>query len=161
MTKKDKMILLVAAGLFFKYITKKLGKINTRIDGCSSRIYRANEYVDLYAKIIHRKDRGLGLGETLEGMGVKNIAIYGKGTLGDEVQDDLEHSNVHIECYIDKFAKEDTHNGLPVFSFSTLGEMESVDLILVTPIHAFHSVMRDLYAEGRDERVISLKELIK
>ena len=146
--------------IFIKYVRKKLKAINARIDGCYSKISRVSDYLDIYAKIINNKNRGLGLSEKLESMGVKTIAVYGKGTLGDLVGNELENSSVKISYYIDKYAQEDTYKGVPIFSLDTVSEMQPVDLILVTPVHLFNYIIRDLYQEERDERVMSLKELI-
>lgn len=160
MKKKEKIILIVGIVILIKNINKKFKTINARIDGCYSKVNRVSDYLSIYAKIINSKDKGLGLSEKLESMGVKTIAVYGKGTLGDLVGNELENSSIHIAYYIDKYVQEDTYKGVPIFSLDTVSEMKPVDLILVTPVHLFNYIIRDLYLEGRDEKILSLKELI-
>ena len=139
--KKGKVMavtVLICAGLY--YLKKKYRKLKQEISRLNSKIFRINEYLNIYASVINNRRESSVIVKKLQEMDVKKVAVYGKGTLGDLVSAELRDTPIEIVAYIDKNASERTYQGKATISIG---------------------VSADLYTEGRDEKIKSLKEMIE
>lgn len=103
--------------------------------------------------------QGGGLGDNLAHSGVRTVAVYGVGGLGEDVLLDLERSPVRVLCLIDCRAAEYPNgvNDLPVYDVADYAVALDADVVLVTPEFAFRPIMNELTAAGVPmERIVSL-----
>ena len=108
---------------------------------------------------IHLCLNGSGVGQQLSLAGVKYVAVYGVGGLGQMVISDLMNSGVSITCLIDRQASNYPRgfNGLPVLSIPDYAADRSGEIVLVTPEFAFRQISDDLIAAGVPaDRIVSL-----
>ncbi len=125
-------------------------------------IYDKEKFAYLYhtlEKWIRLRLQGGGLGDNLVRAGVRTVAVYGIGGLGEDVLADLAASPVRVLCLIDRRAAEFPNgiNGLAVYNIEDYCKAEQADIVLVTPEFAFHTIADSLISAGLPmERIISL-----
>lgn len=160
MTKKAKGIFggtaIVAVGMFaIRYIKRKIRLSETNLS-------RQSQYYDALLDWIDNMQGDRRIATFLLEDGYKNIAVYGKGTLGFLLHRELQNTNVTIEFFIDQTADEYSSNvdGIPVIKKEELDKMREVDAIIVTPIHAYENIRKDLESIGVTVPIISLDEAI-
>jgi hypothetical protein len=114
-------------------------------------------------KWLSLKIAGKSLADILKERGVHEVAIYGIHELGKLVYQDLNHSEISINCFIDKRAGEypNGYQGVPVIPLEELGQSEFDGFILVTPEFYFHDILQNLLKEGVSlEKMISLAMIV-
>ena len=86
----------------------------------------------------------------------KTIAIYGGGNLGIRLWEELQGTEVEIKYVID--------NSVCILEemidiYSLEDELEKVDVVVVTPIHAYESIKNSL-TEKMDCEIVSLADVV-
>ena len=92
--------------------------------------------------------------------GIHTVAVYGAGAVGRELVRQLKNT-VGVEYLIDKFACEDSVEGVPVLS-QVLHFLPEVDAVIITPCHELDFIVyeiRNFYTD--DCRLIGLNELLE
>lgn len=160
MTKKAKGILFGTAiatigVLAIRFIKRKIRLSETNLN-------RQSQYYDALLDWIDNMQGNRRIDAFLLENGYKKIAVYGKGTLGFLLYRELQNADVTIEFFMDQTADEYSSNveGIPVIKKEELDKMEEVDAIIVTPIHAYENIRKDLEGMGVTIPVISLNEAI-
>ena len=144
------------AGLFamFKTSDNRIKKINKKA-----------ERSDLYYKIANQWLLNIQAGRTIKTFfdksEIKNIAIYGMGSLAEILYNELKNTDITVKYYIDQCADTmiSTEEGCNVIGIDEIGQREEVDAIIVTPVFDFDSIadkLKRVYAG----KVISLDEVI-
>lgn len=125
-------------------------------------IYEQERFAYLHhtlEKWLRLRLNGSGLGENLTRSGVRTVAVYGVGGLGEDALADLRNSQVRVLCLIDRRAAEYSNGvgGLPVFDIDGYRNAEQADIVLVTPEFAFRPIADSLLEAGIPmERIVSL-----
>lgn len=108
-------------------------------------------------KWLRLKLEGGRLGDKLYHAGVRSVAVYGVGGLGEEVLLDLEP--IEVCSLIDRRAAEypEGLKGLPVLDIAAYSADPDGDIILVTPEYYFREIAESLTAAGIPaDRIVSL-----
>lgn len=114
-------------------------------------------------KWLFLKIAGKSLSDILKERDIREIAIYGIHELGKLVYEDLNCSEIRINCFIDKRAREyqNGYKDVPVISLSELSQSKYEGFILVTPEFYFYDILQDLLKEGvAIEKIISLAMIV-
>ena len=114
-------------------------------------------YYNLMASWMQLKNEGGNLSLYLENTGLKYIAVYGMGRLGQCLCDELKQSNVNVKYGIDKKAEHFSYLDLKVISPEA--DMEEIDAIIVTPICEYESIAQELRKKTKS-KIISLEDII-
>lgn len=110
---------------------------------------------DLFEKWVIAKTNNKNIGEILERVGCKTIAIYGMADIGYLLAKELEeYDGIQIKYVIDKKL---VYSDIPVKKFDDI--WEPVDAIIVTVPHLFNEIKGDI-SKKCEYDVISLKELL-
>lgn len=147
----------VAAGIWgIGKVRKKLAIKN------NNDVERMSRYYDLLLNWIDGLYGNMNIAEYLKKNGWQKVAIYGNGTMGFLLYKDLKESTVTVEYFIDKNAKElpldidDIHT----VSIEEIEKQKCVDVIIVTPTHAYEAIKTDLWKNNIDIPIISLDTLV-
>lgn len=95
---------------------------------------------------------------------IKSIAIYGAGTLGEMLYDDImQFGDIEVSYFIDKNA-ESLYYGIDdmnIFSLEELDTLKKVDMIIVTPYKEYEQIKCDLEKKLLYKtNIISLDDII-
>lgn len=92
---------------------------------------------------------------------VKEIAIYGKGKLGELFFFDITKTH-HIDyvCWIDKALATDLKQEIKIFNIADVNEYANVDMIVVTPIQYYDDIEKELYSLGIRTEIVSLEDIV-
>ncbi len=119
-----------------------------------------NNYVQLLYKWLELKNIGVTIENFLKTHGIKSIAIYGAGTLGARLYNELISSDIEIKFIIDK----NKHNGLikdfNILHPNEITRLNSVELVIVTPftnIYEIFGIMRN----KTDRKIIGIDRIIE
>ncbi|MCI8949030.1 MAG: hypothetical protein HFG49_03175 [Lachnospiraceae bacterium] len=93
--------------------------------------------------------------------GYKTIAIYGAGDLGRLLYEEIKNSDIKVKYFIDRNG-EGIHeiDGIPVTTISSAGEMEEVDILVVTFLNTYDKMCETLARYAPEIRTLSLKEAL-
>lgn len=93
--------------------------------------------------------------------GYKTIAIYGAGDLGRLLYEEIKNSDIKVKYFIDRNG-EGIHeiDGIPVTTISSAGEMEDVDILVVTFLNTYDKMCETLARYAPEIRTLSLKEAL-
>jgi FlaA1/EpsC-like NDP-sugar epimerase len=138
------ILLLAAVGGYIRKIMKVLSEK-------SRKIKELNVYYKVAVAWLDAIFQGRCISDWLEAKGYSTVAIYGRGTLGLLLYEELKKSNVKVSCFIDQSAEEFPMlcDGVPVIPLSEFPAYEQdTDVIIVTPIHAAEAICNDLQQRG-------------
>lgn len=123
---------------------------------------RVNQYYDLLLNWIDGLHGNRSIAKYLKAHGYQKVAIYGNGTMGFLLYEELKKSDVIVEYFIDKNAKEVPLNidDIQTISMEEIGSQRMVDAIIVTPIHVYDSIKSDLEKEDIDIPILSLDTVV-
>lgn len=136
--------------------------IKKKINASEKNLGRLSQYYDILLDWIDNMQQNRKIANVLLEENYRKIAIYGKGTLGFLLYKELQDSGVSVEYFIDQtadkysFKVEDT----PVIGIQQVHQMNSVDAIIVTPIHVYESIKKDLVNNSVTVPVFSLNDMI-
>ncbi len=118
-------------------------------------------YYDLYQLLRVWDDTGCErIGSWLKQREYTDVAIYGMGDLGRKLHRDLDKTGIRVVYTMDQYAGSMTAS-VPVVRSDVFMDMPEVDAVIVTVIHSFAAVKRDLVSRGCDAgRIISLQAII-
>lgn len=112
--------------------------------------------IKLLSQWIANRQRGLSISRYLETRGMKQVAIYGMGDLGQRLCDELADTDVIVEYAIDRRAE---HIISSVRLINTEEKYEVVDAIIVTSVYDFEKVKRLINAKTECE-ILSLEKVV-
>lgn len=113
------------------------------------------EKLNLIGKWIAKKENGESYSKYLSGLGIKRVAIYGCGILGDYLYDELKN-DFQISYFIDKNAKN-IQKKIPVWSLQD--ELPAADGVVISLIREVDEVKKAL-REKNFTNIVGLKELL-
>lgn len=118
-----------------------------------------NLYKNCFNIVCHwmaHKQKGITLDKYLKQKNYHSIAIYGMGTLGGLLYEDLKNSDIEIKYGIDldSFCK---YPGLNIIE--PKDKFEEVDAIIVTPVLAFNAIKGTLSSKT-EIPIVSIEEVI-
>lgn len=140
-----------------RYVSKK------QTDVIDRRYKRSKEYYDVTYQWIINKQKKKEIAEYFAGHQIKTIAIYGMGSLGELLYNDIkEDCAVKVSCFIDQMAELYSAgiDDIPVLKDLPENYKDKIDAVVITPVHLFDDIEKELAAQGFDKAIISLKEII-
>lgn len=119
-------------------------------------------YLDLVSFWLSNKNAGKSMSNYLLENDIRNIAIYGMGTMGELFYEEIENTDIAVEYFIDKSAGPSSvgANNIPVIKLNELKNHAGLDAVIVTPVCYFDSIAADIEELDSDIKIISLEELI-
>lgn len=119
-------------------------------------------YLDLVSFWLSNKNAGKSMSNYLLENDIRNIAIYGMGTMGELFYEEIENTDIAVEYFIDKSAGSSSvgANNIPVIKLNELKNHAGLDAVIVTPVCYFDSIAADIEELDSDIKIISLEELI-
>lgn len=123
---------------------------------------KQQQYFDILEQWLFLKQKKRSIAQSLESQGIKNIAVYGIGVLGELLYNELKDSDIKIDYITDQRASSISceYNSVKLVPLSKISQMNQVDAILVTPCYYMEEIKQTLIAEGIAGKIISLEELI-
>lgn len=85
----------------------------------------------------------------------RNIAIYGKGNIGEAVAKEMLNSSVTVKYFIDRKAGKDMDG----FVVSPDSQLDEVDVIVVTPILSYGEIKQQLVKKVKCP-IISIEDVL-
>lgn len=103
------------------------------------------------------KQKGKNLRDSFEQDGIKRIAIYGMGVVGERLLAELKDGGIEVVYGIDTNAKN-IHSALKIITPSE--QMEPVDAIVITAVSIFEEIEDMLLEKGVRCRILSIEDLL-
>lgn len=100
-----------------------------------------HEFYSLLLQWIHMHNDGKKISTYLKSCGYHTVAIYGMKELGEELFYELKNSDIEVKYAIDKNA-DDLYAEIDIYRPDE--ELEIVDAVIVTAIHWFDDIERDM-----------------
>ena len=113
--------------------------------------------MNLFSQWMKAIRQGKGIADYLERHGIKKVAIYGLGMLGERLYDELYDSDITVVCGIDRNLGIRYRN-LPVRSISQIPD--EVTDIIVTAVYFYQDIKKEL-AYHTDAKVMSLQDVVE
>lgn len=152
---KSLLYIISAGGIGYilkKYIKDITNNYEEEKDRYMSYYYTVREWV-------LNKQKGKSIQEYLEKNNIHTIAIYGMGTLGEMLYNDIKDTNIKISYIIDKIA-EDEYYGIPVVSLKDIKNYPLVDAVVITPIYDYVDIVHQMDQYNIEFPKLSLEQLI-
>ncbi len=121
-----------------------------------------SRYISYYYIIqewMFNKQKGKTIENYLEKNNINNIAIYGMGTLGKMLYDDIKNTNIKISYIIDK-TLEKNWDEVPIINLKDIKDYPMVDAIIITPIYNYVHIIQEIKNYKINFLTISLEQLI-
>jgi len=123
---------------------------------------RNKMYIDTLSQWLRMKiSNPFFVREYFEKNSINKIAVYGMGTLGECLCEELLSSGMQIEFCIDNSYPKLYRDCIQVVSVNDLDSnmSDKIDCIIVTPIHVYEEIAANL-SEGFEGKIISLTDMI-
>ncbi|MCM1499964.1 MAG: glycosyltransferase [Clostridium sp.] len=95
--------------------------------------------------------------------GIKSIAIYGSGTMGDRLYAEIKSSAIQVICFIDQSADSYVYGlneDVELIKPEQIRNIKNVDAIIVTPVHVYKSIEAVIRENGYKGEIISLETVV-
>lgn len=89
---------------------------------------------------VQLKQEGKSINDFFEKNNYRDIAVYGKGYIGEALAKELLESDITIKYFIDRKADKD-FDGITI---SPDSELEEVDAVVVTPVTSYGEIKQNL-----------------
>lgn len=160
--------ILIIANIFNFIIILRMLQIVKKIDreeiiSKEKSLERSKIYYKLVYEWFSKKNQNKPVINFFYKYNIKRIAIYGKGSLGELLFQELENSDIKIVCFIEQNSSMmfQTEYGIPIISMKEFITLKSdIDAIIVTPIHVYDSVKNELLHINACDKIISLEDVI-
>lgn len=119
-----------------------------------SKEYRFRKYYQILSKILNKISKKQDFKYDFTG---KTITIYGFGTMGRIIYDELKKQNIKVEFIIDNGEKIKSET--LIYKISEITNEQITDTIIVTPVYDYLAIKEQLTKLGYHE-IISLEEMI-
>lgn len=139
-----------------------LGKKSTAEKG-NGKTARLNSYYTVLSQWLINRNEEKDISAYLKKDNISSVAIYGMGTLGELLYQELKESEVKVSYFVDKKAKELCYglDDLPIVGIDELsGCTDRVDVIIITPVFDYDAVAEGIEAAGVDIPLKSLEDII-
>ena len=141
----------------YKTITIADSDLQSEIEGYERKLQQYRSYWETFDKWMTLKEQGRKATDFLEKQGVKNIAVYGLGMIGNHFLEEVRKSNLQIVCGID--GKGDSiHMEFPVITIND--DIPDVDAIVVTVTYNYGGIYEKL-KEKCQGKIYLINELIE
>lgn len=117
---------------------------------------KMTEFYHVLERWLFLRQEGRSLVEYFDRYAYKTVAIYGMKELGERLYDELKGTDIEVKYAIDKNANQMVSD----ISIVTLQDsLEQVDVIVVTAIHYFNDIEREL-SEIVDCPIVSIEDVV-
>ncbi len=139
---------------------KKIRKSDIVID--DERSSRLSAYEGLMQQWDENRNLSKKITDYFAKNNIKTIAIYGIGTLGEKLYNEIKDTDVETKCFIDRSADTYTYGigDAALIKPEQIKDMEVVDAVVVTPIHVFDSILKSVRENGYEGKIISLETVV-
>lgn len=136
-----------------KYIEENLRKSKIVSDETYMKEKRYKQILDVWLTLREHK---ITVAAFLAKKGIKRIAIYGGGILGQHLYYELKETDITVACFLDKNRKADISGIRTIIP----GEpMEAVDAVIITPVMEYERI-REQLKQQYDFNMISIETVI-
>ena len=115
-------------------------------------------YYSLLKEWLRNNKNGISIVDSLKRRKIKTIAIYGSGSLGEVLYNEIEESDIEIAYIIDKITDKKFHN-IKIIDSNSIIDAEKVDAIIVTP-YDYIEIFENLRKVNENMLIISLEQLV-
>lgn len=130
------------------------------IEPLDSMCYRNKVYYNILYLWLKNKLNNKSIENYLLQNGIKTIAIYGAGNLGELLYNELKPSkNITINCLIDQEDVSKSLYRIPVIKPKEIKDIKNLDCIVVTPIYAFDEI-EEVLKQFEFSNIICIDEII-
>lgn len=136
------------------------GQKNINSEAALKERYRS--YYQLLLQWINNKNSEKAMDEYFKEHGIKTIAIYGMGTLGELFYQDIKKTDIKVLYFIDNNT-ELVNMGMddvPVVNVEQMDSMNIPDAVIITPVYDFDEIDMSLEEKGCNIMRISLEDII-
>ena len=114
---------------------------NQVIERLLETITKNNKILNVYERWIKLKTRSGGVHQFIQDNGFRKVAVYGMGSLGRSLCDELSHNQVEVVYVIDKNINI---NCGEYQCYTMQDEFPEVDVVIITPITYFEEIAKEL-----------------
>lgn len=150
------LIVLTGICIYTIIIQKKHIK---QIENMSSRY---SMYYKLLNQWMKNKAQNKKITDYLMDNGIKTIAIYGMGEVGQLLYEELKGEQVQVLYFIESAGGNSIEDryGKRVIGVKEINLQEKADAIIITPIYNFENIYNDIVDENVGTIVLSLEDII-
>ncbi len=127
------------------------------------QLTRSNMYYDVVLAWLDGVFNDRRIADWLRKNNYTKVAIYGKGTLGLLLYEELKKCNIEIPYFLDQSAKEIPIriDEIPVIAVSEFERVQTdADVIIVTPVHVFEAIHKDIREAQIDIPIVDLAQIV-
>ena len=118
-----------------------LDEDNQVIERLLETIRKDKKILDAYERWLRLKTRSCGVYQFILDNDFKKVAVYGMGSLGRSLCDELSHNQVEVVYVIDK-NKNIKCDGYQCYTIQD--ELPEADVVIITPITYFEEISAEL-----------------
>ncbi len=133
-------------------------KRTRELDHCRRKADKALREMKLFEQWLFVKQDGKRFADYFRREKIRTIAIYGMGTMGERLYDELRDQDVTVAYAIDQKGKR-VCSDLEVYSNTDLRMLKKVDAVVVTAVHCYEEVRKRITAE-MEVPALSLEEIL-
>lgn len=131
------------------------------LEGRCNYAERYKAYYEVLLQVRKNKKKRRSMEEYFEKKNVRKISIYGKGTMGSILYDEIDKNKINIVCFIDSNAKKnELFDGIvPVVNVEN-ELIANSELIVVTPVHDYEEIVKKIRRKGNRVPIVSFEEVV-
>jgi len=149
--------IIVASIVFVCCRLQSIRAVKKAKESNSYELEKYKSYYKLFGSWMVLKNKGRMLAEYFEDRNFKNVAIYGLGKFGLCLYEELKSSNINVKYAIDINTAHFSYLDLKVVSLES--QLETVDVIIVTPFFEYKKIVEELRKKTSCQ-IVSLEDVI-
>ncbi|MCP4216304.1 MAG: hypothetical protein GY765_16770, partial [bacterium] len=117
---------------------------------------------DLMNSWMEKRNEGRWVAGFLNDNNIGAVGVYGLGTIGERVLEELLEKGVNVPCIIESRPEllGGRYAGIPVINNYMLRTFKMVKCIIVTPFHALDSIRETIHEVEPGMKIIGIDEII-
>jgi hypothetical protein len=149
---------IIVAAVVFVYCKLQSGKAVEKVRQSNSyQLEKYKSYYKLFSSWMVLRNKGRVLAEYFQDRNFKDVAIYGLGRFGLCLYEELKSSNMNVKYAIDINAAHFSYLNLKVVSLEN--QLETVDVIVVTPFFLYKKIVEELRKKTSCQ-IVNLEDVI-
>lgn len=120
-----------------------------------TNLRKTNNNLSIIIDWLELKQEGIRLDRWLLDNSINRVAIYGFGVLGKALYQELRHSEIKVECIIDK----NKSNIKTDINMVDIDNIPSVDAVIISVVNAYDEIENELISRFNGA-IVSIEDII-
>ena len=154
--------LIIALAIILWRVCSLFAKAKREAGALRSYANKVSKRYDLFNDLLKKKYEGKNIGNYLRTQSVNAVGIYGLGSIGERVIEELHQNGIAIRYIIDKRGElhGGRYDGIPVISSRFAIKYKDTQFLIVTFVEGVDEVRKQMFEYSDNLSIVGIGEIV-